>query len=35
MVWLTLPEARDFIEGGGMLIGPHLSAELEARLGRS
>jgi hypothetical protein len=31
-VWLTLQEARDLIESGGLIIGTHFFAELQARL---
>lgn len=30
-VWLTLEEARDVIEAGGLIIGAHFLRELEAR----
>lgn len=32
-VWLTLPEARDVIESGELIIGAHFFQELEARAG--
>jgi hypothetical protein len=31
-VWLTLQEAREAIESGGMIIGAHLFRDREARL---
>lgn len=33
-VWLTLHEARDVIEGGGLMIGAHLFRDLEALVTR-